>query len=101
MPDNAPGLEKYTPTRLDWLTVMLNAQFSYDNARSDRFTLSYLPGEDGKSLSVIVRHFADADKERMDEKIDLAKKAVSAVSEMYDWDTWLEVKVDVEELILS
>ena len=56
MSDNAPGFEKYTPTRLDWLTVMLNAQFSYDNARSDRFTLSYLPGEDGKSLSVIVRH---------------------------------------------
>ncbi|MDE0086200.1 MAG: hypothetical protein OXU23_10840 [Candidatus Poribacteria bacterium] len=91
MSDKAPGLEKYTPTRLDWLTVMLNAQFSYDNVVSDRFTLSYLPGVDGKSLSVIVKHFADADKERMEERIDLAKKAVSAVSEMYNWDSWLEV----------
>ncbi|RKU12641.1 hypothetical protein C6501_10865 [Candidatus Poribacteria bacterium] len=98
MPDKAPGLEKHTPTRLDWLAVILNAQFGYDNVASDRFTLSYLPGVDGKSLSVIVKHFADADKKRMEERIDLAKKAVSAVSEMYDWDSWLEVKVDVEEL---
>lgn len=95
----APGLEKYTPTRLDWLTVMLNAQFRYDNAISDRFSLSYLPGQDGKTVYVIVKHFADANKKRMDERIDLAKKAVSAVSELYEWDSWLEVKVDVEELI--
>lgn len=100
MSDKTPGLEKYTPTRLDWLTVMLNAQFRYDNAQSDRFTLSYLPGQDGKTLHVIVKHFTDVDKERMDERINLAKKAVSAVSEMYDWNTWLEIKIDVEELQL-
>ena len=98
MPEKAPGLKKYTPTRLDWLTVMLNAQFGYDNALSDRFTLSYLPGRDGKTVNVIVKHFADVDKQHMDDRINLAKRAVSAVSEMYDWNTWLEVKVDIEEL---
>lgn len=98
MPKKAPGLEGYTPTRLDWLTVMLNSQFRHDSTVSDRFTLSYLPGLDGKSLHVIVKHYNDVDKERMNERINFAKKAVSAVSEMYKWDTWLEVKVDVEEL---
>ena len=98
MSEKAPGFEEYTPTRLDWLTVMLNSQFRHDSTVSDRFTLSYLPGLDGKSLYVIVKHYGDVNKERMNEKIDFAKKAISAVSEMYKWDSWLEVKVDVEEL---
>ena len=98
MSEKAPGFEEYTPTRLDWLTVMLNSQFRHDSTVSDRFTLSYLPGLDGKSLYVIVKYYGDVNKERMNEKIDFAKKAISAVSEMYKWDSWLEVKVDVEEL---
>ena len=98
MSEKAPGFEEYTPTRLDWLTVMLNSQFRHDSTSSDRFTLSYLPGLDEKSLYVIVKHYGDVNKERMNERIDFAKKAVSAVSEMYKWDSWLEVKIDVEEL---
>lgn len=31
MLENAPGLERYTPTRLDWLLVLLNARFQIEH----------------------------------------------------------------------
>ena len=59
------GTEKYTPTCLEWLSVMLNSTFHYYDIERDGFDLTYLPGEDGESIQMIVSHYANVDERRM------------------------------------
>ena len=93
MLENAPGLEKYTPTRLDWLLVLLNARFQIEHP----FRLYFKIGDDGRSICVVVSHSADVDKKLMDEWIRRATDVVLDVAAGYGWDSWLEVKVDIHE----
>lgn len=94
MSEKAPGFEKYTPNRLDWLTLVLNANFQQDGP----CRLYYTAGIDGKSISVVIRHYARVDKELINGSVTMAKQAVSMYAKNYGWDSWLEVKVDIEEL---
>ena len=93
MLENAPGLEKYTPTRLDWLLVLLNARFQIEHP----FRLYFKTGDDGKSICIMVSYSGDVDKRIVDEWIHRAKDVVLEVAASYGWDSWLEVKVDSHE----
>ena len=95
MLENAPGLERYTPTRLDWLLVLLNARFQIEHP----FRLYFKTGNDGKSICVVVSHSANVDKSLVNEWIHRAKDVVLEVAASYGWDSWLEVKVDIHEKV--
>ena len=58
MLEKAQGLQICTPTRLEWLAVMLNALFQYDLLSSDGFALYYLGLKDGETIRIVVRHTA-------------------------------------------
>ena len=49
MSEKAQGLHIYTPTRLEWLAVMLNTLFQYDTLSSDGFALYYIGLNDGRN----------------------------------------------------
>ena len=93
MLENAPGLERYTPTRLDWLLVLLNARFQIEHP----FRLYFTTGNDGKSICVVVSHSVDVDKSLVNEWIGRAKDVVLEVAASYGWDSWLEINVDIHE----
>lgn len=93
MLDNSPGLEKFTPTRLDWLLVLLNARFQIEHP----FRVYFKTGDDGRSIYVVASHSADVDKKLLEEWIHKAKDIVLDVAASYGWDSWLEVKVDIHK----
>ena len=95
MSKKAPGLEKYTPTRLEWLANMLNTLFPYNHLREQDSDLFYMASRDGKSIIVIFRYSPRLPKEIIDEVTDHAKKTVMRLARLYDWDSWVEVVDDV------
>lgn len=98
MSEKPQGLQIYTPTRLEWLVVMLNTLFQYDNLSSDRFMLYYRGLKDGETIQIVVRYYADVNRELMERRIQLGRDAISRYAESYGWESWLKTEVDIEEL---
>lgn len=94
----------YTPTRLEWLAVMLNTLFQYDNLSSDGFALYYIGLNDdiglndGETIRIVVRHNANVNESLMDQKIRVAEEAISRYAKVYGWESWIKTEVDIEEL---
>ena len=97
MSEETQGLERYTPTRLEWMSTLLNILFQKDNIEEDRFTVYYAPGSKGNSIRILVNSFSGVDKEKRDESIESAKKFVEAVASDYGWDSWVEVEININE----
>jgi len=98
MLEKAPGLEIYTPNRLDWLMLQLNSLFQHEGLSIDGFELYYLSDIDGESIRVVVNHNANVDKELMGSKLEVAKRAVSAFAKRYGWESWVKVNVEIKEI---
>ena len=98
MSEKPQGLHIYTPTRLEWIVVMLNSLFQYDNLSSDRFMLYYRGLEDGETIQIVVRYHANVNREFMEGRIKVGEKAISIYAKSYGWESWLKTEVDIEEL---
>ena len=92
------GQKKYTPTCLEWLTVMLNSTFHFYDIERDGFDLVYLPAEDGESIQMIVSHYANVDKRRMSKAVESGQRIALSLAESYEWDSWVNVEVDFREM---
>lgn len=97
MSEKAPGLEEYTPTRLEWLANMLNTLFHFHELREKGGDLFYMGGGDGKSIIVVVKYSPDVPKEFMDITISTAKEVAVRLAKIYGWDSWVEIQVQAEE----
>ena len=98
MSEKPRGEEKYTPTCLEWLTVMLNSIFQFHNIERDGFELVYFPAEDGESVQMIVTHYANVDKGRVNKAVESGEKIALSVAESYKWNSWVKVEVDFREI---
>ena len=98
MSEKPQGLHIYTPTRLEWLAVMLNTLFQDNNLSSDRFMLYYRGLKDGETIQIVVRYYANVNREFMEGQIKVGKEAISRYAKSYGWESWLKTEVDIEEL---
>ena len=95
MSDKAPGLEEYTPTRLDWLEIKLNSLLGGWSLKRDGIDLFFSGAEDGKSIELNMRYYADMDKERITDVINTIEELVLEIAKDYKWDSWIEFKKDI------
>lgn len=98
MSNKAPGLEEYTPTRLDWIETKLNSLVSHRSLGRDGIDFIFVVGEDGKSIELNVRHYADADEEKITDLINTLEGFVLRIAKDYEWDSWIEVKTNVDKI---
>ena len=98
MSEKPQGLHIYTPTRLEWLAVMLNTLFQSDNLSFDGFMLYYMGLKDGETIRIVVRYDANVNKSLMEQKIRVAREAISRYAKNYGWESWIKTEVDIEEL---
>ena len=92
MSEKAPGLEKYTPTRLEWLAIQLNATVPVRLEHTNLGPL-FLPGRDGKTLLMLVNSESNLDQERLDSLMNNIESLVTSFVENYEWDSWLKFEV--------
>ena len=95
MSEKAPGLEEYTPTRLDWLEIKLNSLLGGRSLKRDGIDLFFLVAEDGKSIELTVRHYADMDEDGITDIINTVENFVLQIAKDYKWDSWIELKKEI------
>ena len=99
MSEKAPGFEDYTPSRLEWLVVMLNSFIPYVNMLpGEDIEYAYVPADDGKTIVLYVKHSADVDAENVKALEDNAKRFAMDIAKNYKWDSWIEIQTQFKEL---
>ena len=98
MSEKAPGLEKYTPSRLDWIIVMLNSFTPSVLLIRDGLELTYLPGDDGKSIDANIKYYIDLDEKGVDQLVNSVKSTAFFLAKKYKWDSWFDVNIILEPI---
>ena len=95
MAERAPGFENYTPSRLEWLTVLLNSAAPYSDALfQGEFNRIFLPKDDGKTLVLMVSYSKDIESSTLEERIKRIVDHAKLYAAVYKWDSWLEIEVE-------
>ena len=93
MSEKAPGFVDYTPSRLEWLVVTLNSLIQHVNAmHDDNVDYAYIPGEDGKTIILRIKHYTDLKPEDVKTLEAPAKTFAMSIAQNYKWDSWVEIK---------
>ena len=97
MSEKAPGNERYTPTRLDWLAVMLNSLLPM-RAQGKNLEVMFASKNDGKTLVIFVRYDPDTvDEERLGRIVEKLKLIVNEMAKNYEWASWLKVELQFQK----
>ena len=97
MSERSPGFEDYTPSRLEWLALMLNSHLQYIDAplvENSKINRIYIPKNDGKTIKLIVGHPKDVNAELLEEVIGNMVEYTKGIAKVYRWDSWIEVEVE-------
>jgi hypothetical protein len=90
-----PGAERFTPTRIDWLTTALQADLREDITNEHPFLLA-ITHSDSETILIYVRYRPDVDPRNMNLEIETARKVIQMTAKSYGWDSWLKVREDVQ-----
>ena len=89
-----PGAEPFTPTRMDWLIVELQACCRHDGLSVDGFDLQFT-NPDPETVLIYVTYLSTVDREAMNVTIDSMKRVIDIKAKGYGWQNWVNVKEDV------
>ena len=99
MSEKTPGFEDYTPSRLEWLVVMLNSYIHYINTiPGGHCEYLYVTGDDGKTVILMIRHDNDESPEHLKRFEDLGKNFAIDMAKKYKWDSWLEIQTEFKPI---
>ena len=91
-PPAQPGMMPYTPTRLEWLAVDLEASYHQDFGRDSNYSLHYLPKAPNTVL-IYVHYTSETSAGALDTVIDAAKQQVTQDASSHGWSSWVKIEV--------
>jgi hypothetical protein len=91
----SPGMEPFTPVRIDWLVTTLQANLRESRLDDKKFTLN-ITASDPETVDIYVRYLPTVDRRTMNLSIETARKLILIKSKSYGWDGWVKIKEDVE-----
>src|SRR5215469_18536946 len=91
-PPTQPGMTPYTPTRLEWLALDLEASYHEDIARNSVYSLHYLP-KPPNTVLIFVHYKSEASAETVNHAIDSAKDVVYQDASSHGWRSWVKIEV--------
>ena len=89
-----PGAQPYTPTRIDWLTTVLQASLRTEMLHEDGYLLQ-ITSPDSETILIYVRYLPTVNREVMNTIIEGAREVIRITAKSYGWDKWLKVKEDI------
>ena len=90
-----PGLMPYTPTSIEWLALVVNAQLR-EHTSSDRLYSLSIIEVDHETLAIVVRHQPTANQELMTRSIATARDMIMSTARRHGWDAWIKIQERVE-----
>lgn len=103
-PPNRPGLTPYTPTRIEWLALTVNAQLQYERYAEDPYEVFVVPA-DHETLELLIRyhagtirrqHNSPANLAMMKRKIKATRELIMTTATRYGWEKWVTIREPVE-----
>ena len=92
------GQQPYTPTRAQWLAVILNSTNILSSPiPHGGFSVKYVPDSTRDTIKIIFQHPKDLSQETVDGLIAQQKNLVLKAAKVHGWDSWLKIEVHVEE----
>ncbi len=100
MSEKIQGFEEYTPSRLEWLVVMLNSMVNYVNVTPGESSAvyAYILGRDRNTIVMHMKYFADLPPELVKGYEENGKKLAMTIAKNYKWDSWLEIQTEFEPI---
>lgn len=90
-----PGLQSYHPTRIEWLSLVLNSQLRQDATTDNPFSLNIV-NSDHETILIFVRYHPSTSREIMNMAIQTAREVTNITAKSYGWDKWVKIKERVE-----
>lgn len=90
-----PGLVPYTPTRIEWLATVLQAQLRQDITEESRFHLEIV-NSDHETILIFVRYLPNVNREVMNTTIQTVREVTMIAAKGYGWDSWVKIREDVQ-----
>ncbi|MGF6664814.1 hypothetical protein QF000_006482 [Paraburkholderia atlantica] len=90
-----PGLAPYTPTRIEWLATVLQADLRTEAIADDGYLLQ-ITYSDPETILIYVRYLPTVKREVMNVTIDGARRVIAITVRSYGWDSWVKVKEDIQ-----
>lgn len=91
-PPTQPGMTSYTPTRLEWLALDLEASYHEDFGPDNNYSLHYLP-KPPNTVLIFVHYKNETSAENVNHAIDSAKEVVYQDASSHGWRSWVKVEV--------
>ena len=82
----------YTPTRLEWLALDLEASYHEDFGPDSNYSLHYLP-KPPNTVLIFVHYKSETSAETVNHAIDAAKEVVNQDASSHGWRSWVKVEV--------
>ena len=90
-PGMEPGLMPYTPTRIEWLALDLEASYHQDFGHDSGVSLHYL-AKPPNTVLVFIHYTSEASAEAVDNAIETAKQLVKQDGASHNW-SWVKIEV--------
>jgi hypothetical protein len=90
-PPTEPGMMPYTPTRIEWLALELEASFHQDFSSDSPYALHYIAATPN-TIFIVVQYRNNAPIGVVDKAIDVAKRLVNAHASSNGW-SWVKIEV--------
>lgn len=93
MSEKAPGLEEYSPSRLEWFVVLLNSFMQFIGPQIETV---FIPENDGKTILLHMRYGKDIKAHVLAKHTERTKTYAQDMAKRYGWDSWIEINVNQE-----
>lgn len=92
----ASGEGLYFPTKLEWLTLQLNAKY---NMGYDQIVGIFKENKGEDTITIEITHTPDSSVKQRNEIVELMKHAVKLEAMRYGWQDWVKVDVKMESFV--
>ena len=96
-PKELQGGEPYTPSRLEWMCLQLNARKSHDSSHN-RYSIDYNFSPPNDGIVMRIRYSPkDTDRAHLNEMVATLRRAITIIATGYGWESWMTVKEEYVE----
>ena len=97
MSKDLQGFEEYTPSRLEWLVVMLNSYVSAIE-RPEGFQFGYTVGPNANTVTLNIVYHSDLPQESVKYIENVYREFDQKVAESYNWNSWLKIQTEFNRI---
>lgn len=87
-----PGMMLYTPMRIEWLALELEASYRQDIGNDNDYSVHYI-AKPPNTILILVHYRNKTSATTLDSGIDTAKQIVRQTASAHNWSSWVKVEV--------